>query len=60
MFGGYICGWLARRAEIGHGLGMIALSLVLGIMYLVSGRNGGEPLWYALCNIAAMTGGIPV
>lgn len=45
--GGWVCGWIARRAEVGHALVLGGLMLVLSIVSLV-GEAGWKPLWSSI------------
>ncbi|MEM6992235.1 MAG: hypothetical protein AAF721_17120 [Myxococcota bacterium] len=42
--GGYVCGWVARRAERGHALALAGLMLALGAVSATA-EAGLKPLW---------------
>jgi len=52
VVGGYVAGVIARRAEVGHGLALGILMVVLSLVTFVLTQTGqpptGQPLWYSI------------
>lgn len=59
VLGGYVCGLVARRRELAHGLVLAGIALVLG-MVSAQMEQGMKPLWSSIGVALAGAIGIPL
>ena len=57
ILGGYVCGRIARRAEVKHAAVIAGIGILLSILSMAF-APAKEPMWYQLANMVALTAAV--
>lgn len=57
ILGGWVCGLIAKRAEIKHAAVIAGIGILLTLLSMLF-APGREPMWYQLANMAVLTAAV--